>query len=41
MRAALTSTSHMHLYVVYPVLLGFCVLFLSLGIRGFRKRVLT
>ena len=41
MRAALTSTSHMHLYVVYPVLLGFCALFLYLGIRGFRKRVLT
>lgn len=41
MRAALTSTSHMHLYVVYPVLLGFCVLFLALGIRGFRKRVLS
>ncbi len=41
MRAALTSTSHMHLYVVYPVLLGFCVLFLYLGIRGFRRRVLS
>ncbi len=41
MRAALTNIDHMQLYVVYPVLLGFCVLFLYLGIRGFRKRVLV
>jgi ABC-2 type transport system permease protein len=40
-RAALTKSPHMHLYVVYPALLGFCALFLYLGISGFRKRVLT
>lgn len=41
LRAGLTDLSHMHLYVVYPVLIGFCVLFLALGIRGFRRRVLS
>ncbi|MFI9274266.1 ABC transporter permease [Kitasatospora sp. NPDC052896] len=41
MRAGLTAASHMHLYVVYPVLFGFCVLFLSLGLRNFRRRVLS
>lgn len=41
MRAALTDAAHMHLYVIYPVLVGFCVLFLWLGIRGFYKRVLS
>jgi ABC-2 type transport system permease protein len=41
LRGALTDTSHMHLYVVYPVLVGFCILFLAVGIRAFRKRVLS
>jgi ABC-2 type transport system permease protein len=41
MRAALTHASHMHLYVVYPVLLGFLALFLTLGLRNFRGRVLS
>ena len=41
LRAGLTNVSHMHLYIVYPVMLGFCVLFLALGIHGFRKRVLS
>ncbi len=41
MRAAFTHASHMHLYVVYPVLVAFCVVFLTLGIRGFRSRVLA
>lgn len=41
MRAALTSFSHMPLYVIYPVLLGFCVVFLTLGLRNFRRRVLV
>ncbi len=41
MRAGLTEASHMHLYVVYPVLIGFCALFLSLGLRNFRRRVLS
>jgi ABC-2 type transport system permease protein len=39
MRAALTPFSHMPLYVIYPVLLGFCVVFLWLGLRNFRRRV--
>jgi ABC-2 type transport system permease protein len=41
MRAALTPLSHMPLYVIYPVLLGFCVVFLTLGLRNFRRRVLV
>ncbi len=40
-RAALTRSPHMHLYVIYPVLAGFCALFLWLGIKGFRQRVLS
>ncbi len=41
MRAAFTAAPHLHLYVVYPVLVGFAVLFLSLGLRNFRRRVLS
>jgi ABC-2 type transport system permease protein len=41
MRAGLTHASHMHLYVVYPVLIGFCTVFLRLGLRRFRGRVLA
>jgi ABC-2 type transport system permease protein len=41
MRAAFTNSPHMHLYIVYPVLIGFCVAFLALGLRNFRKRVLS
>jgi ABC-2 type transport system permease protein len=41
MRAAFTNVPHMHLYVVYPVLITFCVGFLSLGIHNFRRRVLS
>jgi len=41
LRAGLTNAVHMHLYIIYPVLLGFCALFLSLGIRNFRRRVLN
>ncbi|MCM2393834.1 ABC transporter permease [Streptomyces albipurpureus] len=41
MRAGFTDVSHMSLYIVYPVLVGFCVLFLSLGLRNFRRRVLS
>ena len=41
MRAGLTSFSHMHLYIIYPVLLGFCAAFLWLGLRNFRRRVLV
>ena len=41
MRAAFTNAAHMHLYIVYPVLLGFCCLFMGLGLRNFRRRVLA
>jgi ABC-2 type transport system permease protein len=41
MRAAFTNAPHMHLYVIYPVLIGFVTLFLSLGLRNFRRRVLS
>ncbi len=41
MRAAFTNAGHMHLYVVYPVLLGFAALFMALGLRSFRSRVLS
>ena len=40
MRAGLTDASHMPLYVVYPVLIGFGAAFLTLGLRNFRRRVL-
>jgi ABC-2 type transport system permease protein len=39
LRAGLTHASHMPLYVVYPVLTGFCALFLTLGLRKFSARV--
>jgi ABC-2 type transport system permease protein len=41
MRAAFTDAPHMHLYVVYPVVIGFAVVFLALGLRNFRRRVLS
>jgi ABC-2 type transport system permease protein len=41
MRAAFTHASHMPLYVIYPVLTGFCAVFLALGLRNFRRRVLS
>src|SRR5580704_7392965 len=41
MRAAFTNASHMQLYVVYPVVIGFAALFLSIGLRNFRRRVLS
>jgi ABC-2 type transport system permease protein len=41
LRGGFTNISHMHLYIVYPVLLGFAGLFLAFGIRAFRKRVLS
>jgi ABC-2 type transport system permease protein len=41
MRAAFTNAPHMHLYVVYPVMIGFATLFLALGLRNFRRRVLS
>jgi ABC-2 type transport system permease protein len=41
LRAGLTHASHMPLYVVYPVLIGFCATFLGLGLHNFRRRVLA
>ncbi len=41
MRAAFTNAPHMHLYIIYPVVVGFLVLFLGLGLRNFRRRVLS
>jgi ABC-2 type transport system permease protein len=41
MRAAFTSYPHMHLYVIYPVLLAFATTFLTIGLRNFRRRVLA
>jgi ABC-2 type transport system permease protein len=40
-RAALTATSHMHLYIIYPVLLAITGFLLWQGIAGFKKRVLA
>ena len=40
-RAALTSSSHMSLWAVYPALLGFSALFLWVGIRNFQRRVIS
>lgn len=41
MRAALTDAAHMHLFVIYPVLVGFCAIFLWIGLHNFRRRVLS
>jgi ABC-2 type transport system permease protein len=41
MRAAFTDAPHMHLYVIYPVLIGFIAVFLTLGLHNFRRRVLS
>ncbi len=41
MRAAFTSFPHMHLYVIYPVLAAFAATLLGLGLRNFRRRVLS
>ena len=40
LRAGLTQASHMPLYAVYPVLIGFAVVFWTLGLRNFKRRVL-
>ena len=41
MRAAFTDAPHMQLYILYPVVLGFCAVFLAIGLRNFRRRVLS
>jgi ABC-2 type transport system permease protein len=39
--AAFTEAPHMHLFVIYPVVLAFAVAFLTVGLRNFRRRVLS
>jgi ABC-2 type transport system permease protein len=41
LRAAFTTAPHMHLYITYPVLVAFGCGFLTLGLRKFRRRVLS
>ena len=41
MRAAFTNAPHLPLYVIYPVVVGFAVVFLAIGLRNFRRRVLS
>jgi len=41
MRAVFTDSPHLQLYVVYPVVAGFGVVFLAIGLRNFRRRVLS
>jgi ABC-2 type transport system permease protein len=41
LRAGLTHAPHMSLLAVYPALIGFFAVFLTLGLRNFRKRVLS
>ena len=41
MRAAFTNAPHMHLYIIYPVLIGIVAMFITLGLRNFRRRVLS
>ena len=41
LRAGLTHAPHMSLLAVYPALIGFLVLFLTLGLKKFRGRVLS
>ena len=40
-RAALTTGLHMSLWAIYPAVIGFSVLFMTIGLAGFRKRVLA
>jgi ABC-2 type transport system permease protein len=41
MRAAFTNAEHMHLYIIYPAITAFSVLFLTLGLKNFRRKVLA
>jgi ABC-2 type transport system permease protein len=41
MRAAFTDAAHMHLYVIYPAIVAFSVIFLTLGLKNFRRKVLA
>jgi hypothetical protein len=35
------NASSLHRYVIYPVVAGFGALFLAIGLRNFRRRVLS
>jgi len=41
MRRRSPGRPHMHLYVIYPVVFAFAVVFLAIGLRNFRRRVLS
>jgi ABC-2 type transport system permease protein len=41
MRATFTSAPHMPFYVLYPTMFAFAVVFLKIGLRNFRRRVLS
>ena len=41
MRAAFTDAAHMHLYIIYPAIVAFSVIFLTLGLHNFRRKVLA
>jgi len=41
MRAAFTDAPHMHLYVIYPVIVAFITAFMAIGLRNFRRKVLS
>jgi ABC-2 type transport system permease protein len=41
LRAAFTDISHMHLYIIYAALTAFAAAFLIIGLRAFRRRVLS
>jgi ABC-2 type transport system permease protein len=41
MRAVFTAAPHMHLYVIYPVVAGFGAFFITIGLRNFRRKVLS
>jgi ABC-2 type transport system permease protein len=41
MRAAFTNAAHMHLYIIYPAIVAFSIIFLTLGLRNFRRKVLA
>ena len=40
-RAALTPVPHMSLFAIYPVLIGFTAIFVWVGLRSFKRRVLS
>ena len=41
MRAAFTEAPHMRPFVIYPVVVAFAAVFLTIGLRNFRRRVLS